>query len=73
MDSGRNAAQLREKKMKGKIMYLINRLREPSTMAGLCGLAVLFGVPAGTIDAVAKGVGAAVGLAAVLLPETKAD
>lgn len=51
----------------GKI--IANRLREPSTWAGLGVLAVLAGLPPGTWDIIVQvGTGVA-GLAAVLLPE----
>lgn len=48
---------------------IIKRLREPSTWAGLAALGVLFGMPAGTVEAVGQVVGGAAALAAVLLPE----
>lgn len=48
---------------------LIARLREPSTMAGLSALALIFGVPAGVPDLVVQiGAGLA-GLLAVFMPE----
>lgn len=48
------------------------RLKEPSTWAGLSALGVLFGVPLGTMDALAQ-VGITVAAAAaVLLPEKAA-
>jgi hypothetical protein len=50
----------------------VARVREPSTMAGLSALALLLGVPAGTIDLSAKAVGAVLALGAVFLPETAA-
>lgn len=59
--------------MKGKIMYIINRLKEPSTLAGLGVLAVLFGVPSGTVDVVVKATGAVLGAAAVLIPESAGE
>lgn len=46
------------------------RLKEPSTMAGLGALALLFGLPAGTVDLLAQVVGGVAGLAAILLPES---
>lgn len=49
--------------------FIINRLREPSTWAGLSALGVLFGVPPGTLDLIAQvGVGAA-GLLAIALKD----
>lgn len=59
--------------MKGKIMYFVNRLKEPSTLAGLGVLAVLFGVPAGTVDVVVQAAGAVLGAAAVLIPEANGE
>lgn len=47
------------------------RLREPSTLAGLSTIAVLFGVPPGTIDLAFQVVGGLAGLGAILLPEAK--
>lgn len=49
---------------------LLNRLREPSTWAGISILAALFGIPPGTIDLVAQVVGGVAALAAMALPET---
>lgn len=54
-------------------MYLVNRLREPSTMAGLSVLAVLFGAPAGTVDIVVQAVASVAAAAAVLMPDQKAE
>lgn len=45
------------------------RLREPSTFAGLSALALLFGVPIGTADAIAQAVAAIAAVVAVVLPE----
>lgn len=48
---------------------ILNRLKQPSTWAGLSALGLLFGLPPGTIDlAVQIGVGVA-GLAGVVLDE----
>ncbi|MFN3812164.1 MAG: hypothetical protein ACK4S6_16285 [Roseateles asaccharophilus] len=55
--------------MKTAIRYAINRLREPSTQAGLAGLALLVGMPPGTVDALAQIVGGLASLAAILKPE----
>lgn len=57
--------------MKGKILFIINRLKEPSTLAGLGVLAVMFGVPPGTVDVVVQAGGELLGAAAVLIPEGK--
>lgn len=59
--------------MKGKIMYVLKRLKEPSTLAGLGVLAVLFGVPPGTVDVVVQAGAAVLSAAAVLIPEGKAE
>lgn len=49
--------------------YVLARLREPSTWAGLSALGVVFGIPPGTLDLVAQvGVGIA-GLAAIALKD----
>lgn len=51
--------------------FIFNRLREPSTWAGLASMAVAFGIgiPPGTIEAVAQ-IGAGIaGLGAVFLRE----
>jgi hypothetical protein len=56
----------RTKKVAGS---LLNRLREPSTMAGLSALALLAGAPPGVPEAAVQGVAAVAGLLAVLLPE----
>jgi len=48
---------------------LLQRLREPSTMAGLAVLATLFGVPPGVPELVGQVVAGLAGLAAVFMPE----
>ncbi|WP_166454474.1 hypothetical protein [Lacisediminimonas profundi] len=48
---------------------VIKRLREPSTMAGLGVLAVLFGLPESLIGDISRIVGGLAGVAAVLVPE----
>ncbi|WP_265942481.1 hypothetical protein [Dechloromonas sp. A34] len=48
---------------------VLQRLREPSTMAGLGALALLFGLPPDTINVVLQAVGAILGVLAVVLPE----
>lgn len=52
-------------------MKILRRLREPSTMAGLSALALLFGLPPGTVDAIAQIVGGVAAVAAIVVPETK--
>lgn len=50
-------------------MKILKRLKEPSTLAGLSALALLFGLPPGTIDAIAQVVGGVAALAAMVMPE----
>jgi hypothetical protein len=57
--------------MREKIMYFLKRLREPSTMAGLGAIAMLFGVPPGTLDLASQAVAGVLAVAAIVLPETK--
>lgn len=53
--------------------FLISRMKEPSTWAGLSMLAAAFGLPVAVIPVIAK-VGTAVGaVLAVALPENKAQ
>jgi hypothetical protein len=52
-------------------MYFLKRLREPSTMAGLGAIAMLFGVPPGTLDLASQAVAGVLAVAAIVLPETK--
>lgn len=59
--------------MRGKIMYVVKRLKEPSTLAGLGVLAVLFGVPPGTVDVLVQAGAAVLGAAAVLIPEATGE
>lgn len=49
------------------MQFIINRLKEPSTWAGVSALGVLVGIPPGTLDLIAQvGIGAA-GLLAIAL------
>lgn len=48
---------------------IINRLREPSTWAGLSALGLIFGLPTGTVDAVGQVLGGVAALASIFLPE----
>lgn len=57
--------------MNPKFAAFLARLREPSTMAGLSVLAMLFGVPPGTIEIATQVVIGVAGVAAVVLPESK--
>jgi hypothetical protein len=50
---------------------VINRLREPSTWAGLSALGLIFGMPPGSVDAIGQVVGGLAALAAIVLPEVK--
>lgn len=52
-----------------KAIRLIQRLREPSTWAGIAALGLIFGLPPGTIELVGQVVGGVAGLAAIILPE----
>ncbi len=51
---------------------ILNRLREPSTWAGLSALGLLIGVPPGTFDAAGQIIAGLSGLAAIFLPESGA-
>lgn len=51
---------------------ILQRLREPSTWAGLSVLGAVFGFPEGTMHAVGQVVGGLAALAAILLPEQHA-
>lgn len=48
---------------------IANRLREPSTWAGVSMLMLAFGVPAGVGEALAQVGAGLAGLAAILMPE----
>lgn len=56
---------------KGQKMQIINRLKEPSTWAGISALGVLIGLPLGTIDAVGQVIGGIAALAAIFMAEKK--
>lgn len=49
----------------------IERIKEPSTWAGLSVLGVLFGLPPGTMDALGQVVGGLAALGAIVLTERK--
>lgn len=51
------------------LQNIIKRLREPSSMAGLATLALLFGVPVGAAEAVVQVLGGLAAIAAIALPE----
>jgi hypothetical protein len=48
---------------------IINRVREPSTWAGVAALGLIFGLPPGTVELLGQVVGGIAGLAAIFLPE----
>lgn len=48
---------------------ILQRLREPSTWAGLSVLGVIFGLPPGTIELVGQVVGGVAALAAIAMAE----
>lgn len=48
---------------------ILERIKEPSTWAGLSVLGVVFGLPPGTIDLVGQIVGGVAGLAAIYIRE----
>jgi hypothetical protein len=52
--------------------YVLNRIKEPSTWTALGAIAVLFGIPTGTVDAVHMIAGGVAALLGVLLPEKAA-
>lgn len=49
--------------------WLLNRFKEPSTLAGLSAMGMLFGLPPGTIDAVGQVVAGGLAVAAVIRKE----
>ncbi len=51
--------------------FIMKRLREPSTWAGLSIIGAMVGLPPGTVDAVGQIVGGAAALVAIFLPERK--
>lgn len=56
--------------MRFKALAVLERLREPSTWAGLCGLGVLLGASVEQVQAVAHAGAAVAGLLAVVLSES---
>lgn len=56
-----------------KAIKLLQRMREPSTWAGLSALGLLFGLPEGTLSAVGQILGGVAALGAIILPEVKAE
>lgn len=51
------------------LQKFLNRLREPSTLAGLSCLAILFGADVAKADAVTQAVAGVLGVAAAVLPD----
>jgi hypothetical protein len=51
----------------------IERMKEPSTWAGLSVLGVIFGLPPGTIDAVGQVVAGLAAVAGIVLKERSKD
>ena len=49
--------------------FIITRMKEPSTWAGLSALGVMFGLPHGTVEALGQVLGGVAALAAIALPE----
>lgn len=55
------------KNMKTKMINFLKRLKQPSSMAGLAALALLFGVAPGTIELVSQVVAGGAALAAIVI------
>lgn len=55
------------------INFVLNRLKEPSTYAGLSGLALALGVSGELYDAAAAAIAGVAGLVAVLLADKAAQ
>ncbi|HRZ02328.1 MAG TPA: hypothetical protein P5024_12285 [Burkholderiaceae bacterium] len=55
--------------MNPKLRAILLHLREPSTWAGVAGLAVALGAPVGTVSAAVQGIIGVASLAAIVLPE----
>ena len=51
------------------VIHFLQRLKEPSTWAGIAALGVLVGLPTGTVEALGQVVGGVAALAAIFLPE----
>lgn len=56
-----------------KALRLLQRLREPSTWAGIAALGLVFGLPPGTVELAGQIIGGVAGLAAIFLPEHGAE
>lgn len=49
--------------------FILDRLREPTTWAGVSALGLVFGLPPGVLDAVGQVVGGLAGIAAIVMKE----
>lgn len=49
------------------MQWLLDRLKEPSTLAGLSAIAILCGLPPGTVEAVNMVVSGGLALAAIVV------
>lgn len=57
--------------MNATLRTIFRRLREPSTLAGLGVLGVLFGLPPGTVEVITQAVSAVLAVGAIVIPESK--
>ncbi len=55
--------------MKDKAKLMIKRLIQPSSLAGLSAIMVLFGVPPGTIELSTQAIAGVTGLLAILIDD----
>lgn len=53
------------------LKYLLSRLREPSTAAGLSVIGVLVGLPPGSVDLITQAICGAAAAYAALVPDRK--
>lgn len=53
-----------------KALRLMQRLREPSTWAGVAALGLIFGLPPGSVEAVGQIIGGVAALGAIFMPES---
>lgn len=53
----------------GTVKFILDRLREPSTWAGVSALGLVFGLPPGLIDALAQVVMGVGGVAAIVMKD----
>lgn len=57
--------------MKNVLAFIAARMREPSTLAGLSVIGVLFGLPPGTVDTVGACIAGAAAIGAAVIPDSK--